>query len=93
MEEQIAAAIAPVLDRVTWPVRYVLATGASLGASQEEMEQMRVALDPVLARNPNLRVSAKVRSNHSKFCARISEPSPTRFASSPRPAATRSAEP
>jgi hypothetical protein len=30
------------------------------------MEQMRASLDPVLARNPNLRVSAKVASNHSQ---------------------------
>ena len=64
---EISAAIAPVLDRLTCPVRYVLATGASLGSSQEEMEQMRAALDPVLARNPNLTVSAKVASNHSKI--------------------------
>jgi pimeloyl-ACP methyl ester carboxylesterase len=63
---EICAAIAPVLDRVTCPVRYVLATGASVGGEQEEMEQMRASLDPVLARNPNLRVSAKVASNHSQ---------------------------
>ncbi len=64
---EISAAVAPVLDRLTSPVRYVLATGASLGSSQEEMEQMRAALGPVLARNPNLTVSAKVASNHSKI--------------------------
>lgn len=64
---EIQAAIAPVLNRLTCPVRYVLATGGNLGASQEEMEQVRVALDPVLARNPNLRVSAKVASNHSRI--------------------------
>jgi pimeloyl-ACP methyl ester carboxylesterase len=64
---EISAAIAPVLDRVTCPVRYVLATGASLSAGEEEMEQMRAALDPVLPRNPNIRVSAKVASNHSKI--------------------------
>ena len=57
----------PVLDRVTCPVRYVLATGASLGAGEEEMEQMRAALDPVLPQNPNIRVSAKVACNHSKI--------------------------
>lgn len=64
---EISAAIGPVLDRLTCPVRYVLATGASLGGGQEEMEQMRASLDPVLARNPNLRVSAKVASNHSQI--------------------------
>jgi pimeloyl-ACP methyl ester carboxylesterase len=62
---EICAALAPVLDRVTCPVRYVLGSGASLGGSQEEWVQVRASLDPVLARNPNLRVSAKVASNHS----------------------------
>jgi hypothetical protein len=55
------------LDRLTCPVRYVLATGASLGSDQAEMEQMRASLDPVLARHPNLSVSVKVASNHSKI--------------------------
>ena len=64
---EISAAIAPVLDRLTCPVRYILATGASLGGGQEEMEQMRASLGPVLARNPNLKVSAKVASNHAKI--------------------------
>ena len=64
---EISAAVGPVLDRLTCPVRYVLATGASLGSSEQEMEEMRAALDPVLARNPNLTVSAKVASNHSKI--------------------------
>ncbi|MGX1887343.1 hypothetical protein [Streptomyces sp. NPDC055287] len=31
------------------------------------MEQIRANLDPVLARNTNIRVSAKVASNHSKI--------------------------
>lgn len=62
---EITASIGPVLDRVTCPVRYVLATGASLGGEEKEMEEMRASLDPVLARNPNIEVSAKVASNHS----------------------------
>ncbi|MEV0295953.1 alpha/beta hydrolase [Nocardia sp. NPDC050710] len=64
---ELVAAIAPVLDRVVDPVRYVLATGANLGGGQEEMEAVRASLDPVLARNPNITVSAKVPSNHSKI--------------------------
>jgi hypothetical protein len=64
---EVCAAIAPVLDRLTCPVRYVLATGGSLGGGREEMERMRASLDPVLARNPNLKVSAKVASNHGKI--------------------------
>jgi pimeloyl-ACP methyl ester carboxylesterase len=64
---EICAAIGPVLDGLTCPVRYVLATGANLGGGSEEMEQMRASLDPVLRRNPNLRVSAKVTSNHTQI--------------------------
>ncbi len=67
---EISAAIGPVLDRLTCPVRYVLATGTNLGARGEEMEQMRAALEPVLARKPNLRVSAKVPSNHSHILSK-----------------------
>jgi pimeloyl-ACP methyl ester carboxylesterase len=62
---ELHAALGPVLDRVTCPVRYVLATGANLGGGEEEMEAVRASLDPVLARNPNIQVSAKVASNHS----------------------------
>jgi pimeloyl-ACP methyl ester carboxylesterase len=62
---EIAAASVPVLERLTCPVRFVLATGNSLGSQDGEMEQGRTTLDPVLAQNPNLQVSAKVASNHS----------------------------
>jgi hypothetical protein len=65
---EIAAASVPVLDRVSCPVRFVLATGDSLGTTGTgAMEQGRATLDPVLARNQNLKVSAKVASNHSKI--------------------------
>ena len=64
---EIAAASVPVLDRLTCPVRFGLATGDSLGSQDGEMEQGRATLNLVLARNPNLKVSAKVASNHSKI--------------------------
>ncbi|MBQ1023953.1 alpha/beta hydrolase [Micromonospora sp. C95] len=62
---EIGAASVPVLERIACPLRFVLATGASLGNQGDEMEQGRAALDPILARNPNLAISAKVASNHS----------------------------
>lgn len=62
---EIGAASVPVLDRLSCPVRFVMATGDSLGTEEGEMEQGRATLDAVLARNPNLKVSAKVASNHS----------------------------
>ncbi|MGW0809956.1 alpha/beta fold hydrolase [Nonomuraea sp. NPDC002799] len=64
---EICAALDPVLDSVTCPVRYVVATGANLGGSREEMEQMRATLAPVLARNPNIKMSAKVAGNHGNI--------------------------
>lgn len=64
---EVCAALEPLLDRLTCPVRYILATGANLGGGAEEMEQMRASLDPVLRRNPNLRISTKVGSNHTQI--------------------------
>jgi pimeloyl-ACP methyl ester carboxylesterase len=61
---ELAAACAPVLERVTCPVRYVLATGDSYGSKDGEQDGARAALEPLLASNPNLKVSAKVASNH-----------------------------
>jgi pimeloyl-ACP methyl ester carboxylesterase len=66
------AALNPVLDRLTIPTRYVLATGGNLGGEPKLMEQIRANLDPVLARNPNIRLSAKVASNHSKILSKDS---------------------
>ncbi|KOV85244.1 alpha/beta fold hydrolase [Nocardia sp. NRRL S-836] len=64
---EISAASVPVLSRVTRPVRFVLATGDSLGSEAGEMEDGRKVLDEVLAANPNVVLSAKVASNHSKI--------------------------
>jgi pimeloyl-ACP methyl ester carboxylesterase len=61
---ELAAACGPVLERVTCPVRYILATGDSYGSHDGEQDGARAALEPILARNPNLQVSAKVLSNH-----------------------------
>ncbi|MFD4402494.1 alpha/beta fold hydrolase [Nocardia sp. NPDC058499] len=67
---EVCAALEPVLERLACPVRYILATGANLGGGAQEMEQMRASLDPVLHRNPNLRVSTKVASNHTQILRR-----------------------
>ena len=63
---ELLGALGPILDTLTCPVRFVVCKGAHLGASAEELERCRATLDPVLARNPNIRVSATVASNHSK---------------------------
>lgn len=62
---EIVAEIGPVLDNLTVPVRFVVASGGNLGGDADEMEQVRANIDPVLARNPNIKVSATVGSNHS----------------------------
>ncbi|MGY2061244.1 alpha/beta hydrolase, partial [Nocardia gipuzkoensis] len=56
--------LGPVLDNITVPVRYVVASGTSLGSRDDEQEQIRTSLDAVCARNPNIQLSAKVPSNH-----------------------------
>ncbi|HEX5115268.1 MAG TPA: alpha/beta hydrolase [Pseudonocardiaceae bacterium] len=56
--------LGPVLDKITVPVRYVVASGTSLGSRGDEQERIRTSLDAVTARNPNIRITAKVASNH-----------------------------
>jgi hypothetical protein len=56
--------LGPVLDSITVPVRYVLASGTSFGSKGDEQERIRASLDQVFERNPNIRLSAKVASNH-----------------------------
>ncbi len=56
--------LGPVLDDITVPARYVVASGTSLGSRGDEQERIRTSLDAVTARNPNIKISAKVASNH-----------------------------
>ncbi|MEU4777225.1 alpha/beta hydrolase [Micromonospora sp. NPDC023633] len=56
--------LGPVLDAITVPVRYVVASGTSLGSKGDEQEQIRASLEAVTVRNANIRISAKVASNH-----------------------------
>ncbi|MEV0802275.1 alpha/beta hydrolase [Kribbella sp. NPDC050281] len=56
--------LGPVLDNISVPVRYVLASGSSFGSKGDEQERIRASLDQVFARNPNLELSAKVASSH-----------------------------
>ncbi|MFB7241797.1 alpha/beta hydrolase [Streptomyces populi] len=54
----------PVLDHITVPTRYVVASGSSFGSKGDEQEVIRAGLDKVVDRNPNITISAKVGSNH-----------------------------
>jgi hypothetical protein len=63
---EIGDASGPVLERLTCPVRFVLATGDSAGASGGAMDQGRAVLDPIFAQNPNVQLFAKVASNHTQ---------------------------
>ncbi|WP_405181533.1 hypothetical protein OG225_10650 [Nocardia sp. NBC_01377] len=42
----------------------MVASGTSFGSRGDEQEKIRTSLDAVTARNPHIRVSAKVASNH-----------------------------
>ncbi|MER6665274.1 hypothetical protein ABT256_12040 [Amycolatopsis japonica] len=53
-----------MLDEIKVPTRYVVASGTSFGSKGDEQEQIRAGLDAVTARNLNIKVSAKVESNH-----------------------------
>jgi pimeloyl-ACP methyl ester carboxylesterase len=56
--------LGPVLGNITVPARYVVASGTSLGSRGDEQERIRTSLDAVIAGNPNIKISAKVASNH-----------------------------
>jgi pimeloyl-ACP methyl ester carboxylesterase len=56
--------LGPVLDAITVPVRYVVASGTSFGSRADEQERIRTSLGGVTERNPNIRIHAKVASNH-----------------------------
>ncbi|MFI5500205.1 alpha/beta fold hydrolase [Nocardia asteroides] len=56
--------LGPVLDAITVPVRYVVASGTSFGSKRDEQEKIRSGLDAATTRNPNIRIGAKVPSNH-----------------------------
>jgi pimeloyl-ACP methyl ester carboxylesterase len=56
--------LGPVMDNIIVPARYVVASGASLGSKGDEQERIRASLGAVTARNPNIKISAKVTSNH-----------------------------
>ncbi|WIM94420.1 alpha/beta fold hydrolase [Actinoplanes oblitus] len=56
--------LAPVLDDISVPTRYVIASGRSFGSKGDEQERIRASLGAVTARNPNIEISAKVSSNH-----------------------------
>ncbi|WP_329017791.1 alpha/beta fold hydrolase [Streptomyces sp. NBC_00690] len=56
--------LGPVLDSITVPTRYVVASGVSFGSKGDEQEQLRTSLDEVVVRNPNIQIGAKVASNH-----------------------------
>ncbi|WP_275003505.1 alpha/beta fold hydrolase [Promicromonospora iranensis] len=61
------AALTPILETVPVPVRYVVASGEAVGSRDDLQEQMRKTLEPLLIRNPNLKVGAKVASNHGSI--------------------------
>jgi pimeloyl-ACP methyl ester carboxylesterase len=56
--------LGPVLRSIKVPVRYVVASGTSFGSKGDEQERIRTGLDGVVLDNPNVRISAKVASNH-----------------------------
>lgn len=56
--------LGPVLDEISVPVRYVVASGTSFGSRGDEQERIRAGLDAACDRNPDIRISAKVASNH-----------------------------
>jgi pimeloyl-ACP methyl ester carboxylesterase len=58
--------VAPVLDAITVPTRYVLASGASLGSKGDEQEKIRASMDKVVERT---RTSRSSRRSPATLCS------------------------
>lgn len=56
--------LGPVMDRITVPTRYVLASGTSFGSTGDGQEKIRASVPAVVDRNPHITIHAKVASNH-----------------------------
>ncbi|MGN8551131.1 UNVERIFIED_CONTAM: alpha/beta fold hydrolase [Microbacterium sp. SLM126] len=56
--------LGPVMDRITVPTRYVLASGTSFGSTGDGQERIRASVPAVAERNPHIEIHAKVASNH-----------------------------
>lgn len=56
--------LGPVMDRITVPTRYVLASGRSFGSKGDGQEKIRASVPAVVERNPQITIHAKVASNH-----------------------------
>lgn len=56
--------LGPVMDRITVPTRYVLASGTSFGSTGDGQEQIRASVPAVAERNPHITIHAKVGSSH-----------------------------
>ncbi|WP_438484916.1 alpha/beta fold hydrolase [Streptomyces sp. S186] len=59
--------LGPVLDNITVPTRYVVASGKSFGSKGDEQERHRATLPAVAARNPNITIHPKVASTHASI--------------------------
>jgi pimeloyl-ACP methyl ester carboxylesterase len=57
--------LGPVMDNIAVPTRYVNASGSELGR-----ELVRASLEKVVERNPNIKISAKVASNHDAILSK-----------------------
>jgi pimeloyl-ACP methyl ester carboxylesterase len=56
--------LGPVLDRITVPTSYVLASGTSFGSRGDGQEKIRASVPAVAERNPHITIHTKVASNH-----------------------------
>ncbi|WP_235094682.1 hypothetical protein [Streptomyces sp. A1-5] len=59
--------LGPVLDHITVPTRYVIASGKSFGSKGDEQERHRATLPAVAARNPHITIHPKVTSTHASI--------------------------
>lgn len=80
--------LGPVMDNVTVPTLYVLASGTPFGSHGDEQEWSHTGVNAVVERKPNIKISAKVASNYGAILKRTSAPSPSPMPSARLPPST-----
>jgi hypothetical protein len=75
--------LGPVLDTITVPVRYVVASGTSFGSRGDEQERIRTSLDAVTARARTSGSARRSQATTVRSFVTTSAPSPRPYVGSP----------
>ncbi|WP_433366641.1 alpha/beta fold hydrolase [Streptosporangium sp. CA-115845] len=68
--DDVLGQLGPAYDRITCPVRFLIASTRHPGATDEQLRTMRAAIDPVIAAHPNITVDARLPCSHLQILSK-----------------------